>query len=324
MPNYRLYQGEEIFKLSEAKQEAIIEGLLYENDTVLLVAPPKMSKTVLAVQMACNLSSGTPFLDMCDIPKPCKVLYIATEMKDEELKDRFIRTSHKVKVNPNNLILICTKGTPFKFNTNSGRRSLSELVLRYKSNPPKVIFIDSVYKAFYGSLTRDDVVNEFLMEVDKMAGEFDSAVVMVHHTKKETYFNGETLEQTDADTYGSQFLLGAVDHVIRLEKIKKENCPLDRYIRCETQRSGSILSDIRVRLQEPDPLYFYNVDINEKEKVDVMALLIRKDMPMDIAEIVIKSGISRTKVYQVLKTLCNENKVVKMGKKTKMYEIKRG
>ena len=104
MPNYRVYEGQEIITLSEQKQEAIIEGLIYENDTIMLVAPPKMSKTVLSVQMACSLSSGTPFLDSLDIPTPIKVMYIATEMKDEELKDRFIRTSNHIQTNFDNLI----------------------------------------------------------------------------------------------------------------------------------------------------------------------------------------------------------------------------
>ena len=325
MPTYRLYQGKEIFQLSEQKAEAIIEGFIYENDTVLLVAPPKMSKTVLAVQMGCNLSSGTAFLGMLEIPKPVRVMYIATEMKDEELKDRFIRTSNHIKTIPDNLILICTKGTNFKFNTNSGRQAVNEVIEAYKSNPPKVIFIDSVYKAIYGSLTKDDVINNFLVEVDRLAMEFDAAVVMVHHTKKEIKdVEGVAFESSDADTYGSQFLLGAVDHVIRLEKIRKENVPLDRMIRCDTQRSGTIVGDIRIRLNEPDPLYFYTIDMNEAEKNDMMTLLVKANEPMGIAEIVKKMGFGRSKVYQVLKSLIEEDKIEKTGTKVKMYGIKKG
>lgn len=290
----------------------------------MLVAPPKMSKTVLAVQMACSLSSGTAFLNNLDIPQSVKILYIATEMKDEELKDRFIRTSNHINTNQDNIILVCTKGTSFKFNTNSGRKYIAELIEMYKDAPPKVIFIDSVYKAFHGSLTRDDIVNDFLLEVDKLAAEFDAAVVLVHHTRKETRDKeGDYIDVTDADTFGSQFLLGSVDHLIRLERIKKEKMPLDRFIRCETQRSGTIISGLRIRLHQPDPLYFYTVDLNEMEKIEILELLKRNDKPLNIANIIEKTDIGRTKIYQVLKTLQNENKVVKTGNKTKFYEIKK-
>ena len=180
-----------------------------------------------------------------------------------------------------------------------------------------------MYKAFYGSLTKDDTVNEFLLEVDKIAAEFDAAVVMVHHTKKETRSkNGSLIDTTDADTYGSQFLLGAVDHLVRLEKLYKEDMPLDRFIRCDTQRSGAIVSDLRVRLCEPDPLYFYLVDLNESEKTDILALLIKSNKPVSISEMIKLAKISRTKIYQVLKTLQNEGKVVKSGSKIKYYEVR--
>jgi RecA-family ATPase len=323
MPQYRLYQGKEIFTLSDRKQEAIIEGLLYENDSILLVAPPKMSKTVLAVQMACSLSSGTAFLDSLEIPAPVKVMYIATEMKDEDLKDRFIRTSNHIKTNPANLILICTKGGNFKFNTNSGRKYIAEIVALYKANPPKVIFIDSVYKAFYGSLTKDDIVNEFLGEVDRIAAEFDSAVVMVHHTRKETRDkDGFMFEESDTDTYGSQFLLGSVDSVLRLEKVRKEKAPLDRILKCDTQRSGNIISDLRIRLAQPDPLYFYPVDIYETEKSDIMAMFTTEKQPISIAEIIQKTKLSRAKVYRILKSLLENKSIAKTGGKVKLYGIK--
>jgi len=221
----RTYRGEEIFQLSDTKLEAIVEGLLYENDTMMIVAPPKMSKTVFSVQLACNISSGTPFLGILDIPKPCRVLYIATEMKDEELKDRFIRTAKHVTTVPDNLILVCTKGSAFKLNTQMGHTLMDILIQDIRANPPKVIFIDSVYKAFHGSLKDDDSVNEFLTEVDRISAEFDAAVVLVHHLKKASrdMYNNEH-RASDADTYGSQFLLGAVDQVVRLEKDNQGRC----------------------------------------------------------------------------------------------------
>jgi len=324
MPNYRLYQGQAIFQLEDNKAEAIVEGLIYENDTILIVAPPKMSKIVFAMQLACNLSSGTQFLNFLDIPRPVSVLYIATEMKDDELKDRFIRTSHFVDTNVDNLALVCTKGANFKLNTPIGRRALNELITLYKQAPPKVVFIDSVYKAFYGSLTKDDVVNEFLTEVDRMSAEFDCAVVLVHHSKKATR-DKDNMEyaSSDADTYGSQFLIGSVDHIIRLEKIRKESAPLDRFVRCETQRTGKVITDIRIRLNEPDPLYFHMIGNVETEKASVLQMLTKETELIDISQMMKKVSLGRTKMYQCLKELLSQRLITKEGTRTKLYGVRR-
>ena len=309
--------------MEENKAEAIVEGLIYENDVILIVAPPKMSKTVFAMQLACNLSSGTPFLNFLEIPKAVRVMYIATEMKDDELKDRFIRTSHFIDTNPANITLVCTKGTSYKMNTPFGKSSTNELIRQYKPMPPKVIFIDCVYKAFYGSLTKDDIVNEFLAEVDRLAGEFDAAVVLVHHTKKAGKdANNIEFEISDSDAYGSQFLIGAVDHVIRLEKIYKEAAPLDRWVRCETQRTGKIINDVRIRLNEPDPLYFHMIGNVETEKADMMQMLSKEADLMDISHMMKKMNMGRTKMYQCLKELIKDGKLVKTGTRTKMYGVK--
>lgn len=325
MANYRIYRGDEIFKLEEKKIDPIVEGLLYENDVVLIVAPPKMSKTVFAVQLACNISSGTAFLDILQTPQPQRVLYIATEMKDEELKDRFIRTSAHVKAVPDNITLVCTKGTALKLNTAVGKAMMNQLMAEIKDKPPKVIFIDSVYKAFQGSLKDDFPVNEFLTEVDRIAKELDAAVVLVHHLKKASrdQFNRE-FKANDSDTFGSQFLIGAADHVIRLEKIEKEHAPLDRWIRCDSQRTGNIITDMRIRLTEPDPLYFTVIDTNAGEKEAIRVLLTEKAKPMDISSMMKATGYSRSKMYHILKELADEGVIAKHQGKTKMYEIRKG
>lgn len=323
MANYRIYQGQEICTLSETKFEPIVEGVIYENDIVMLAGKPKSSKTIFAIQLACNISSGTPFLDSFETPKPSRVLYIATEMKDEELKTRFIRTSNHVKTNFENITLLCTKGSNFKFNNRIGKQHIAELFLKYKECPPKIIFIDSVYKAFFGDLNKNDVVNEFLSEVDRMAAEWDSAVMLVHHLKKSSRDkDGNAFEQSDEDSYGSQFLIGAVDHVIRLEMIHKEQAPYDRYVRCDTQRSGTIISDLRIRLHQPDPLYFSPVDNNLVEKNFIIDLFKKTGTPTHTVDTLVKqTGYSRSKIYKILKELQDSKQVIKTGTKQKFYGV---
>ena len=116
--------------------------MLYEEDYIMLAAQDKMGKTILAQQIACNLTTGSPFLGVFEIPKPVNVWYIATEGKTRDLKDRFLRMSRGVKIDTSKLKLI---PTVFRFNTEKGFRCLEEIVSKYKDDLPKVIIIDALY-----------------------------------------------------------------------------------------------------------------------------------------------------------------------------------
>ena len=322
MTYYKVYKGEQIFNISEEDEpKALIEGLLYERDHVMIIGPPKITKSVLTMQICCSLSSGTPFLDTFDTPKAVKVLYIATEGKEQGIRKRFIRLATSIPTVKKNLNLVWSPS--FKFNTERGKEALEEIKNIFKEDPPKVIVVDSLYMAIAGSLKNDDVVNDFNGIVREFSESLNAALVVIHHTKKMAKdHDGNAYQTTDDDSYGSQFLLSVVDHCIRLEFIKKENAPLDRYVRCDTQRSGEIIKDFRIRLKEPDPLYFISVDNNDREKDELYAKMLKWDKEMNQEEIRRKSGIGRTKLYQVLGSLGAEGKVVKSGGKVKYFKAK--
>ena len=318
---YEVIEGENIFKLSENKAEPLIEGMLHENDYVLLVAEEKIGKTIFSQQLALSLTMGKSFLGIFDIPKPLKVWYIATEGKTEDLKDRFIRMRQQVESDSSNLKLI---PTAFRFNTETGIKCLKELIDRYKDNYPKVIIIDCLYPAIKGSLIKDDVVGEFNHVIRFLNRVLDCAVILIHHMKKpqRNQSDGKIMERTDKDTYGSALLLAAVDHLFRLEKwTKNPDCKKDILLRCDTQRGGNVINNIRLRLIEPEPLFFEVVSKHQKEREMITNLLKSAKEGMDMTTLAVRSRVSRSLCYIIIKELQNERKVVKIGTKNKMYKI---
>lgn len=324
---YDIIEGNDILTLNEAKANAIVEGIIYPNDYVILVAEEKVGKTLLAQQLACNLTTANAFLGIFDIVKKNKVWYIATEGKSEDLKDRFIRMN---KIQPLDTSYLKLIPTFFRFNTEEGARSLTELVIRFKEDRPDVVIIDALYRAIKGSIKNDDVVNDFHFRVGWLMKQLDCAVFLVHHMTKpqRNQVDGSMFARSDKDTFGSAFLLAAVDHCFWLEKWKgkKEDgldTKLDRVLKCDTQRSGNIMDDIRIRLIQPDPLYFEVVSIYEEGKHRVMELLkSTHSVGMHNVELVGRSNISRGKIYGILKELQKEGKVEKYGSKVKYYKIK--
>ena len=323
MLNYiplRIYTGDELFELNKEKAEPLIQDVLFENDYIMITAPPKMGKTILALQMACSLSIGSPFLGTFEIPKAQMVWYFATEGKDEDIKDRIQRISRITGINKDNFVLICSAG--LQFNTLQGRKYVEILLDKYKDRLPKVIFIDALYRAIKGSLKQDDVVNEFHNALGMFSERCDAATVLIHHTSRPLKLLDGTLSpQSEESTYGSQFLLAGVDHQFFLAKWKKESNSKDRFLQCDQlQRSGHIIDSLRLRLSQPDPLGFSIISIHMEERVKIMDAL--KEGKMTVDDIIRKTGIGRSTIYLVMKDLVDEGKVKKEGTKTKFYFLK--
>jgi RecA-family ATPase len=239
---FRIYTGKDILLRDETKSQPLIQGILFENDYIMIAAKKKSYKSILTMQMACNLSSGTKLLDTFKVPKPQMVWYFATEGKDEDIKDRFIRMSQYVKINTENILLICSPG--FRFNSRFGTEYIKYLCEKYKDKLPKVIIIDALYMALKGSIKDDEDVNDFTTQVRVFAEHCNAAVIIVHHTKKSTIYEGRVVDLGDEEVYGSAFLLASVDHCFLMEKLPGDD--KRAVLRCDTQRSGNIVEEIEI------------------------------------------------------------------------------
>ena len=91
--SFRAYEGSTLLQIQEIKGTPLVQDFLFENDFVMLVAKDKAGKSVLGLQLACCLSSGTEFLGLLEVPNPVKVWYFAMEGKDYETQMRLMLIS---------------------------------------------------------------------------------------------------------------------------------------------------------------------------------------------------------------------------------------
>ena len=321
---YRVYTGQDILTLNEDNEEPLIEDFLFKSDYIALIASDKMGKTILSQQIACSLTSGTSLLGIFDIPRPVNVWYFATEGKDHKLKERFIRMNKAVPMNSNKLSLICSSCC--EFDTKRTQDWIDGMLKIYEGNLPEVIIIDPLYSSFQGDLNDNKDIKAFNMTVRRLAEYCEASVILVHHMTKpqRSQKDGMLNPRTDNDIYGSAFIKAAVDHVFWLEKwIKDSNCPKDRYLKCDTQRSGNIVTDLRLRLIEPDPLYFTVVSSHEAEKNKIRTLLKAYPQGLDITNMIKKSSIARTILYTLLKELIDLNEVEKSKTRPVIYFLRK-
>ena len=148
-------------------------------------------------------------------------------------------------------------------------------------------------------------------------------------TKKEQMNQYGEVVKTGSDSYHGSFVFGAfVDTMFLLAKWKKkkgdEDYPYDRMLYCTSQRSGEIVTGMRIRLSEPDPLHFSTVDKYEEEKQRVTKAVYKEfadgvSMP-DLVDHFKKNppSIGRSILYNVVGELEAENVVRREGTKQKL------
>ena len=63
MSDFGAYSGRELFEKEFPKRAWLVEGIIKEKDSVILVGDPKAGKSLLAFQLICSMTSQHPFLD---------------------------------------------------------------------------------------------------------------------------------------------------------------------------------------------------------------------------------------------------------------------
>ena len=294
---FRVYEGKALLEVDEERTRPIVQDFLFEHDYVLLVAKEKMGKSLLGLQLACNLSSGTPFLDALEIHQPNKVWYIAAEGKDNDIKDRLIRMSKKIPINVDNFKLICIAG--FRLNTREGIEGMNQLIDVNKDRLPRVIIIDPLYMAIKGSIKDDFVVNDFTYTVRRFAEVCDAAVIVIHHSRRPIRLaNGTIINDGDDEIFGSAFLKASVDHIFYMGRVSNT----DRiFLKCDTQRSGAIIETMELKLHEPEPLYFEEVEHREGLSEQIAKVLLEHPQGLSIKQLTKLVGVSKVSIYVNLK-----------------------
>lgn len=313
---FGIYRGEDFMQFQFAPKNFLIDGMINEGDSVLLIGGPKAGKSLFVKQMICSLTSGHPFLEKFEVLKPSTVLYVQLEGEALDTQSRFQKMSKKVEMDASRLTIYYSD--PMRLESEEGYLDLVKEVdvagLQFD-----VIIIDGLYLSFNGSLSDDECVRKVLGNFRRMKQRYGATMIVVHHTHK-TRFNqdGELLVEGDEAVFGSQFLRAWPDHLMMIAHEKKSDL---RHLTCVTQRSGAIEKDLKMRLVQPDPLYFETLDevpagiVLEKGKTSLLSFL-NSCMPKSAraTEIIHALGIPKSTFFYVAKELIREKKIYKDGK----------
>ena len=309
------YSGKQLLDLKLKQRDWLIENLLQENDSVMFVGNEKSGKSLLMFQIACSLTTQHPLIDKYNVPTPCRVTYCQLEGELGDSQDRMKRMIKCIDFNPDMFHLLFLP--PQELQDHSKMLAFRDTIKKYwleKDNKtPDVVIIDPIYFAFRGSLSKDDVVREFLGNIRILKDSLNCAVILVHHTHKQRFdYTGDRVEEGDEATFGSKFLKAWADHILLFIHDTKHGT---RTLSCTTQRSGKIVRQANLRLVEPDPLYFEeqskNANLKDLVIVELLKLPEFKD-GISCEDICAQLNISRDFFYKSIKQPLADNLLEKI------------
>lgn len=173
----------------------IIEGLLQERQTMLLVGPSKAGKSFLLAQLAVSLcgAGGDMFLDTYKCRK-VKVLYVDIENGERETKSRIDEqvkalclTNEKI-ANLNSLTLAFDPPRTEEFD--------SEVLKAIKETGSEVLILDPIYPLFLGFDENSSTgARQLMNRVDAIKRETGCAVILCHHQSKGPKYDCDILDR---------------------------------------------------------------------------------------------------------------------------------
>lgn len=302
--SFRLYTGKELMELKLEKRAFIIDKLLKEKDSMILVGEEKAGKSLCAFQMACSLTSGQPFLDNYVISRECKVAYVQMEGELEDTQDRLKRMSTTLNFNPDNFLLYYTGALNLQ-----DPKEVIPFVNLFKDFAPDALFLDPAYFSLAGDLNDNAVVRAFTANLRAIKNKLNCALAVVHHTHRVRYSkDGHPIAEGDEVIFGSKFFKAWADHTLLLVYDKKNAI---RILTCSTQRSGEVEALIKMRLIQPEPLYFQEVDTNPTRPIVILDAIRSYGGKANLGQLLEATHLHERTIYRALTDLICENLIYK-------------
>lgn len=274
--------------------EFLVEGLITEGLT-LLAGKPKMGKSWMALDIAMSVAIGCETLGN----RPCKkgvALYCALEDNPRRLRRRMLHNYGDQTNWPVN----------FHFSTQinkldeGGREQLEDWIVEHR---PSLIIIDTLVCVRPTSSSKKEYDADYaaLSPLQKLAGEYGIAIIVVHHLRK---MSGDDPLDMVSGTTG---LTGAVDNVLVLDR-KSDGATL--YGR------GREMDDIDIAMELDNGLWRILGDTDtvriSDERRAVLEVLRNADGalgPKDVAEAL---DWPQENVRQLLKSMATDGEVRKL------------
>ncbi len=215
-----LKTAEDIFNLKPSK-EFIVDQLIYPQNIIMLVSPPKNYKSLFSLYLSMCITNGRKFFGLKT--KKCNVLYLDKENNDSLIHQRLhaIKRGHPK--------LFPKKNFPLQFLIRQGDINSPNWVQKLKNTVKKheirLIIFDTLHRfGDYDENSANDINILYKNVFQPLIIDQNCSILFLHHTKK------------DGGYRGSGDLLGFVDSAYQVKKMNTDEFKID----CIAARGGEI------------------------------------------------------------------------------------
>lgn len=210
---------------SDRKVEWVVEDFLRKRGFTLLIANTGVGKSTFALNLAVSLFLVDEFLKKKVTQTNEKVLYVSTEMAEEEVK-YFIELLSRtlppdVIERLEDHVHFYAPGHAIYLNDESGRDVYEELL---SAGGYTGVVIDTLSASTSGSLSEESVSRPIADFIDKtIRGKYGCWVVLLHHPRKTTDAHGRNRAISIDDTYGARIMIDRANTVLHLDRAGRDN-----------------------------------------------------------------------------------------------------
>lgn len=164
---------------------ALIDGVLRRGHKMLVAGPSKAGKSLLLMQLATAIASGTKWLGW-ECAKG-RVLYVNLELDRASAYDRLIQIMKERGIDPayaTNIDVWNLRGKASPMTDLAPRLIRRALKRKAKGKPYVAIIIDPIYKVITGDENSAAEMAHFCNCFDRVCHELDAATIYCHHHSK--------------------------------------------------------------------------------------------------------------------------------------------
>jgi hypothetical protein len=156
----------------------VVQGLFNLSEFIIISAPAKAGKSILAMNLAISVASGNKFLDHFETIQK-KVLYLQTEIGNFQLRQRLELSIPGDYTSFSENFLIANNRIPL--DKKSGLEQLENFIIKEKI---KVLILDPFYTLHTSKEDSSTEMAPILANIKEIALKYELLIVLVHHQGK--------------------------------------------------------------------------------------------------------------------------------------------
>jgi len=249
-------QSLSIWEPAHNADELISNGLLSPGSRMIYFGGPKSWKTILAQHTAFCLATGRDWLGFHT--RICIPFKLQVELPKAIEKKRVLKYSNAMLqltgrpdlASPPNMYF--RTDNYIKLDTPAGVKSLEQnldLISRRYPHNTIVLILDPVYKLITGHIEDSYDVQRLLDHLDLMMGQFNLAIILVHHARKSRISNdGSIVDLGAEESTGSRYLANWCDTMIQLRLVNPRESQVEVMLNfVHTRNAEEDLPNIKVK-----------------------------------------------------------------------------